>query len=74
MSENFDVLFHKSYYNMLFIMIGNLTRRLENAVIKDSVIVPGDGYVIVRFVADNPGWWLFHCHLISHVAVSQTWI
>ena len=72
MSENFDVLFHKSYYNMLFIMIGNLTRRLENAVIKDSVIVPGDGYVIVRFVADNPGWWLFHCHLISHVAVSHT--
>ncbi|KAI9343302.1 Cupredoxin [Zopfochytrium polystomum] len=26
------------------------------------------GYTIVRFVADNPGVWLFHCHIDWHIA------
>ncbi|ORX85500.1 hypothetical protein K493DRAFT_291545 [Basidiobolus meristosporus CBS 931.73] len=25
------------------------------------------GYRIIRFVADNPGVWLFHCHISSHM-------
>ena len=51
-------------------MKGNITRHLENPVLKDSVQVQGDGYTIIRFLADNPGWWFFHCHKIFHVAVS----
>ena len=27
---------------------------------KDTVIVPYGGYTVIRFVADNPGWWLRH--------------
>ncbi|XP_072046495.1 uncharacterized protein [Amphiura filiformis] len=53
---------------MLLDQQGNLTRNGSDSVIKDTVIVPGDGYVIVKFVADNPGWWLLHCHFIYHVA------
>ncbi|KAJ3309889.1 ferroxidase fet3 [Blyttiomyces sp. JEL0837] len=26
------------------------------------------GYTIIRFVADNPGVWLFHCHIEWHIA------
>lgn len=26
--------------------------------LKDTVIVPVGGYVVLRFVAENPGWWL----------------
>ena len=26
-------------------------------------MVPFGGYMIVRFIVDNPGWWLFHCHV-----------
>jgi iron transport multicopper oxidase len=26
------------------------------------------GYAIIRFVADNPGVWLFHCHIEWHIA------
>ncbi|XP_032667496.1 laccase-5-like isoform X2 [Odontomachus brunneus] len=33
---------------------------------KDTVIVPNTGYVILRFKADNPGWWFFHCHFSWH--------
>jgi manganese oxidase len=35
---------------------------------KDVVnIAPGERYDL-EFVADNPGTWVFHCHILSHVA------
>ena len=34
--------------------------------LKDTVIVPYGGYTVIRFVADNPGWWLLHCHIEIH--------
>ncbi|GMG39699.1 unnamed protein product [Ambrosiozyma monospora] len=34
---------------------------------RDTVIVEGNGYVVLRFVADNPGVWFFHCHLDFHL-------
>jgi L-ascorbate oxidase len=42
---------------------GLLKRNLNNPPIKDTVTVPVGGYTILRFVANNPGTWLFHCHL-----------
>ena len=33
---------------------------------KDSIIVPTGGYVVIRFKADNPGVWFFHCHIDLH--------
>ncbi|XP_062126955.1 uncharacterized protein LOC133839417 [Drosophila sulfurigaster albostrigata] len=44
-------------------------RRLPDkypAVAKDTVQVPGLGYVILRFISDNPGFWSYHCHIESH--------
>lgn len=35
---------------------------------KDTVILPPGGYAVVRFVADNPGWWFLHCHMAHHFA------
>ncbi|XP_013385769.1 L-ascorbate oxidase [Lingula anatina] len=34
--------------------------------LKDTVVVPVGGYVVVRFRADNPGWWFVHCHIEVH--------
>uniref|UniRef100_H2YGT3 ferroxidase n=1 Tax=Ciona savignyi TaxID=51511 RepID=H2YGT3_CIOSA len=45
---------------------GSIAYNFENTVMKDSVIVPDGGYVVIRFVADNPGIWSFHCHLSFH--------
>jgi len=38
-----------------------------NPPLKDTVVVPPGGYVVVRFVADNPGWWHLHCHMAQHL-------
>jgi len=38
----------------------------ERPPIKDTVIVPAHGYVVVRFRADNPGFWMMHCHQDQH--------
>lgn len=39
---------------------------LVNPPLKDTVNVPANGYVIIRFMADNPGYWFMHCHLQHH--------
>jgi iron transport multicopper oxidase len=35
---------------------------------RDTVLVRPNGNVVLRFKADNPGIWLFHCHIEWHVA------
>ena len=46
----------------------NQPPNFENKVYieKDTVIVPFGGYVVIRFIADNPGWWFLHCHIEIH--------
>ena len=39
---------------------------------KDTVYVPAFGYVVLRFLADNPGIWLLHCHILWHQASGMT--
>ncbi|KAI5468123.1 Cupredoxin [Mariannaea sp. PMI_226] len=40
----------------------------ETPIRRDTVVVLPEGYVVLRFEADNPGVWLFHCHIEWHVA------
>ncbi|OBS29624.1 hypothetical protein FPOA_03562 [Fusarium poae] len=35
---------------------------------KDTVSVPRRGHVVITFVADNPGIWALHCHMLVHMA------
>lgn len=30
---------------------------------RDTMIVPTGGYVVIRFIANSPGAWFFHCHM-----------
>ena len=46
----------------------------ENPMKRTSVSVPAQGYVVVRFKANNPGLWLFHCHILSHMIEGQSLI
>lgn len=39
---------------------------LANPTRRDVTTVEGFGWTLIRFVADNPGVWLFHCHMIWH--------
>ncbi|XP_014482507.1 PREDICTED: laccase-5-like [Dinoponera quadriceps] len=50
----------------------NLKNNIYNSCApKDTVVVPSGGYVILRFVADNGGWWFFHCHFAWHTAAGM---
>ncbi|CAM6127142.1 unnamed protein product [Calypogeia fissa] len=35
---------------------------------RDVFVLPPQGYFVIRFVADNPGVWFFHCHIDWHLA------
>ncbi|KAI0393545.1 Cupredoxin [Xylariaceae sp. FL0594] len=34
---------------------------------RDTLVLYPDGNIVLRFRADNPGIWLFHCHIEWHV-------
>ncbi|KAL3859684.1 hypothetical protein ACJMK2_009892 [Sinanodonta woodiana] len=46
-----------------------LPRNYDTAIKKDTVLVPDGGYTIIRFHAENPGFWLFHCHVEFHMVM-----
>ncbi|KAK2584471.1 hypothetical protein KPH14_006846 [Odynerus spinipes] len=50
---------------------GLLHRQFNNPPAKDTIAVPNNGYVIFRFRADNPGYWLFHCHFLFHILIGM---
>ncbi|XP_026666521.1 laccase-1-like isoform X2 [Ceratina calcarata] len=53
---------------------GAIRRNLDRAPLKDTVTVPDGGYTILRFHANNPGYWLFHCHIEFHAEVGMSLI
>jgi len=36
-------------------------------VVKDTLLIPVRGYVVIQFVANNPGYWMVHCHIDMHM-------
>ncbi|MFK7745894.1 MAG: multicopper oxidase family protein [Roseobacter sp.] len=39
-----------------------------NKDVRDTVLIGRDETVEIAFVADNPGKWMIHCHMLSHQA------
>ncbi|KAK3367792.1 laccase [Podospora didyma] len=42
--------------------------KYNNPVRRDVTMLPGNGWLVVAFRSDNPGAWLFHCHIAWHVS------
>ncbi|CZT07190.1 related to laccase precursor [Rhynchosporium agropyri] len=40
----------------------------NNPLRRDVTMMPGFGWIVVAFKTDNPGAWLFHCHIAWHVS------
>ncbi|XP_058802815.1 uncharacterized protein LOC131670857 [Phymastichus coffea] len=53
---------------------GKIKRILDRAPIKDTIKAPSGGYTVVRLFADNPGYWLFHCHFEQHSNIGMALI
>ncbi|KAJ8683446.1 hypothetical protein QAD02_019238 [Eretmocerus hayati] len=49
-------------------------RQLHRAPMKDTMKAPGGGFTIVRFYANNPGYWFFHCHFEQHSNIGMALI
>ncbi|WMV35922.1 hypothetical protein MTR67_029307 [Solanum verrucosum] len=49
---------------------------LVDPVERNTVGVPSGGWVAIRFLADNPGVWLMHCHFDVHLSwgLRMAWI
>ncbi|KAF7556649.1 hypothetical protein G7Z17_g1280 [Cylindrodendrum hubeiense] len=45
---------------------GETTWNLENPMRRDTVTMPGSSHIIIRILADNPGIWALHCHILWH--------
>ncbi|XP_057512270.1 laccase-12-like [Actinidia eriantha] len=53
---------------------GNFNPKLDTAKFnlvdppkRNTIDVPVGGWAVIRFVADNPGVWLMHCHIDAHL-------
>ncbi|KAL1806209.1 hypothetical protein ACET3Z_029277 [Daucus carota] len=41
---------------------------LDDPPLRNTVSLPVKGWAVIRFVADNPGVWIMHCHLDVHIS------
>ncbi|XP_046622055.1 laccase-1-like [Neodiprion virginianus] len=55
-----------------FDRMGLLRRQFDRPPSKDAIAVGPATYVILRFRAYNPGYWLFHCHYTFHLAIGMS--
>ncbi|KAK9419657.1 putative Cupredoxin [Seiridium unicorne] len=64
--HDFLVLGHAA--NTAFTTSLSPTLDYSNPVRRDVTMLPAGGYLVLAFQADNPGNWLFHCHIAWHVS------
>ena len=50
---------------------GHVFRALPHAHWTDSVLLDPDARAEIAFVADNPGDWMLHCHVLEHQATGM---
>nr|TKW00548.1 hypothetical protein SEVIR_8G117600v2 [Setaria viridis] len=42
---------------------------LVNPQERNTLAVPSGGWAVIRFVANNPGMWIMHCHFDAHLPI-----
>ncbi|XP_062083516.1 laccase-17-like [Humulus lupulus] len=49
---------------------------LVDPVGRNTACVPSGGWIAIRFITDNPGVWLMHCHLEDHASwgMMMAWV
>ena len=53
---------------------GRIKRNLEDPPRKDTVQTSPGGFLLIRFHADNPGYWLMHCHISFDLVEGQVMV
>ncbi|XP_042486442.1 laccase-7-like [Macadamia integrifolia] len=73
--ENHPIHLHGYDFYVLAMGFGNYNHiqdvskfNLFNPQMRNTVAVPAGGWAVIRFRADNPGAWIMHCHLETHLS------
>nr|GMD57538.1 laccase-12-like [Ipomoea batatas] len=73
-AENHPIHLHGYDFYILAEGFGNFNPQkdtakfnLVNPPLRNTASVPVNGWTVIRFVADNPGVWIMHCHLDVHI-------
>ncbi|KAL2238365.1 UNVERIFIED_CONTAM: Laccase-3 [Sesamum indicum] len=73
-TEDHPIHLHGYHFFVVGQGFGNFNPKTDTAKfnlvdppVRNTIDVPVGGWVVIRFVADNPGVWLFHCHIDSHL-------
>lgn len=74
-NDNGDHPFHLHGYSPWMIGVGdspydptNVTLNTVNPLSRDTVEIPANGWVRLRFITYNPGAWTLHCHISWHMS------
>ncbi|KAJ7963913.1 Laccase [Quillaja saponaria] len=72
--ENHPIHLHGYDFYIIAEGFGNFNSKKDTAKfnlvdppLRNTVAVPVNGWAVIRFVADNPGAWIMHCHLDVHI-------
>lgn len=72
--ENHPMHLHGYDFYILATGSGNFNETTDTAKFnlidpprRNTVVVPGGGWSVIRFLANNPGAWFMHCHLDIHL-------
>ncbi|KAG6503282.1 laccase-3-like [Zingiber officinale] len=72
--EEHPMHIHGYHFHVLATGFGNFDPQRDASLfnlvdppVRNTVGVPVNGWAVIRFVADNPGVWLVHCHLDVHI-------
>ncbi|KAJ9167496.1 hypothetical protein P3X46_022144 [Hevea brasiliensis] len=73
-TEDHPMHLHGYHFAVVGMGFGNFNAATDTAKfnlidppLRNTIGTPPGGWVAIRFVADNPGIWLLHCHLDSHL-------
>ncbi len=60
------------FHGHAFFVISENDVPVEKPIVRDTVLIHGNAKQEIAFVADNPGLWLFHCHILEHQKTGMT--
>ncbi|KAL0370735.1 UNVERIFIED_CONTAM: Laccase-3 [Sesamum angustifolium] len=73
-TEDHPIHLHGYHFYVVGQGFGNFNPSVDTAQfnlidppVRNTINVPVGGWTVIRFVADNPGVWLMHCHIDSHL-------
>lgn len=73
-TEDHPIHLHGYHFHVVGQGFGNFNAGRDTArfnlvdpPVRNTINVPVGGWAVIRFVADNPGVWLLHCHIDSHL-------